>query len=258
LSRLDSHSKRESPLTQQRNKRPLYLRVIDDLSEIIDSLEPGHYLPSEPKLAKQLGVSRATLREAMRVFEGRGLIIRRQGVGTLVANPPQVIESGIETLESIESQASRIGLKVEMGEVGIRQRGPTEQEQDRFTLLDGSGVVEISRVIEAEGRPVAFLIDIMPEDLWPLDARQHDFRGSVLDLMIQRKHPAISHAHSEVLAVSAPPLVARQLHVQRGDVLLCLEGWLYTQEGTIIDHTFSYYLPGTFRFHVLRRPAEIQ
>jgi GntR family transcriptional regulator len=258
LSRTDRDPVGESPLTQQRNRRPLYLRVIDDLSEIIDSLEPGSYLPSEPKLARQLGVSRATLREAMRVFEGRGLIIRRQGVGTLVANPPQVIESGIETLESIESQASRIGLKVEMGEVGIRQRGPTEQERDRFTMLDGAGVIEVSRVIEAEGRPVAYLIDIMPEEFLPLGARQQDFRGSVLDLMIQRKHPAISHAHSEVLAVSAPPVVAHQLKVQRGDVLLCLESWLYTQEGTIIDHTFSYYLPGTFRFHVLRRPAEIQ
>jgi len=81
---------RDNPLTPKPFKRPLYLRIIDELTELIDALEPGDFLPSEPKLAKQLGVSRATLREAMRVFEGRGLIIRRQGVGTLVASPPQV------------------------------------------------------------------------------------------------------------------------------------------------------------------------
>jgi GntR family transcriptional regulator len=97
----------------------------------------------------------------------------------------------------------------------------------------------------------------MPEDLIPKEAQGTNFRGSLLDLMIQREHPTISHANSEVMAISAPPDVARQLNVQRGDVLLCLEGWLYTQEGMIIDHTYSYFLPGTFRFHVLRRPAEI-
>lgn len=230
--------------------------MIDELAVIIDSLVPGDFLPSEPKLAKQLGVSRATLREAMRVFEGRGLIIRRQGVGTLVASPPQIIESGIETLESIESQARRIGLEVTMGDLGIKYRQPSSEELERFAMLNGLNVVEISRVIEAEDRPVAYLIDIMPEDLLPGETQGSDFRGSLLDLMIQRDHPAISHANSEVMAISAPPDVARQLNIQRGDVLLCLESWLFTQEGTVIDHTYSYFLPGTFRFHVLRRPAE--
>jgi GntR family transcriptional regulator len=243
--------------TQKMPKQPLYLQVIDDLTLLIDSLEPGEYLPSEPKLARQFGVSRATLREAMRVFEGRGLIIRRQGVGTLVASPPQIIESGIETLESIESQARRIGLDVRMGALGVNHRQPTAEEREQFNMFDGLDVVEVSRVIETAERPVAYLVDILPEDLFPKETQETGFSGSLLDLMIQRQHPAISHAHSEVMAISAPLDVARQLNVQRGDVLLCLEGWLFTQEGTIIDHTYSYYLPGTFRFHVLRRPTEV-
>ncbi len=248
---------RGEPLSQKTSKRPLYLHVIDELALLIEALEPGQFLPSEPKLARQLGVSRATLREAMRVFEGRGLIIRRQGVGTLVASPPQIIEGGIETLESVESQARRIGLDVSMGVLNINYRPPSSEEASRFAMLDGLEVVEVSRVIEAEERPVAYLIDVMPEDLMPTETNDHEFNGSLLDLMIQREHPSISHAKAEVMAISAPPDVARELKVQRGDVLLCLEGWLFTQEGTVVDHTFSYFLPGTFRFHVLRRPAEL-
>jgi len=38
----------------------------------------------EPKLARDMGVSRATLREAMRSFEAQGLIMRKQGAGTFV------------------------------------------------------------------------------------------------------------------------------------------------------------------------------
>ncbi len=61
-------------------------RLQFQLRQIIADTTPGDCLPSEPKLAKKLEVSRATLREAMRTFETQGLIHRRQGVGTF-CNP---------------------------------------------------------------------------------------------------------------------------------------------------------------------------
>ena len=82
----------------------------NQLASLLAVASPGERLPSEPELARQLGVSRATLREAMRTFEGQGLIRRRQGVGTFVVSHTQVMESGLEVLESIESLASKIGL----------------------------------------------------------------------------------------------------------------------------------------------------
>src|SRR5690606_30955540 len=86
----------------------------------------GDKLPSEPMLAKMLGVSRATLREAMRTFEGQGIIRRRQGVGTFVVGPIQVIETGLEVLESIETLAEKIGLDVKMGELAYTQMKANE------------------------------------------------------------------------------------------------------------------------------------
>ncbi len=84
-----------------------YQRLQNELSIIIDNAPKGTKLPSEPKLAEQLGVSRATLREAMRTFESQGLLRRRQGLGTFVVGPTQVIESGLEVLESLEKQAEK-------------------------------------------------------------------------------------------------------------------------------------------------------
>ena len=89
-----------------------FQRLQVELTNLIASLPTESRLPSEPVLARELGVSRSTLREAMRSFETQGLIRRKQGVGTFVIGEVPVIDSGMEVLESIETSAGRIGLSV--------------------------------------------------------------------------------------------------------------------------------------------------
>ncbi len=76
---------------------------------------------SEPELAKQLGVSRATLREAMRTFETQGLIRRRQGAGTFVVGKVPVIDAGLEVLESLETMARRMNLVITVSDLNLEQ-----------------------------------------------------------------------------------------------------------------------------------------
>jgi GntR family transcriptional regulator len=47
--------------------------------------------------------------------------------------------------------------------------------------------------------------------------------------------------------------VARALCIQRGDVVLFFKALLYSEEGRVVDYSMSYFLPGIFRFHVVRR-----
>ncbi|MEW6568311.1 MAG: GntR family transcriptional regulator [Chloroflexota bacterium] len=235
------------------DRRPLYERAAEALAAVLAQTPEGKALPSEPALARQLGVSRATLREAMRSFEERGLIIRRQGVGTYVTRSPRVLESGLEILESLETLAARIGLKVVMGDLSIEERPADEGEAELFGLAVGSTLWQIARVISAESRPVAYLIDRLAPDVKASLDLSRGFGGSVLDLMLKRGEPRLDLSQTEITAISAPPDIARRLNIQRGDVLLCFEASLYSQDGRVIDHSFSYFLPGTFRFHVVRR-----
>jgi GntR family transcriptional regulator len=232
---------------------PLYLRTAEALENILARTSPGTFLPSEPALSRELGVSRATLREAMRAFEERGVIIRRQGVGTIVARPLPVIDAGLEVLESIETLAGRIGLEVEMGDLAIDRRSPNSEEQRLFDVPAESTILEVSRVIEADSRPVAYLVDVVPHGVVSDRALQEGFRGSVLDLLLKQGTPALGLSRSEITAVPASADVGRRLKVQRGDVLLRFEAFLYAEDGKMIDHSHSYFLPGTFRFHVVRR-----
>jgi GntR family transcriptional regulator len=225
-------------------------RLHSQLGELIAKTTPGDRLPTEPKLAEMLGVSRATLREAMRTFETQGLIQRRQGVGTFVVHPSSVIDTGLELLESIESMAQRVGLPVRMGEYEIETRTATPEERER---LKDTQVLHVSRVMEAEGRPIAFLVDVLPGKLFSEIEFRRDFSGSVLDLLLRQKDLRVTSADTEIHAAAAESNEARALHMQRGDVVLHFKSTLFSMDGSIIDVSRSYFLPGYFRFHVIRR-----
>lgn len=113
--------------------RHLYLQVIDRIKK---DIEQGVYkekekLPSEFELAKQLGVSRATLREALRVLEEENVIIRRHGVGTFVSARP-MFTSGIEQLSSVTEMIRQAGRKPGTIFLSSSIQKPTENDIKRF------------------------------------------------------------------------------------------------------------------------------
>jgi GntR family transcriptional regulator len=230
-----------------------FQRLQGELTLLIAETAPGERLPAEPELAKRMGVSRATLREAMRSFEGQGLIRRRQGVGTFVVSQSQVIDTGLEVLESIETLASKIGLNVTMGDLRIEETKAEAQQAADLQVEVNAPLLKVSRVILAEKRPVAFLIDVLPEDILAPVELEAGFTGSVLDMLIQRGDPKLSTSVAEIHAVASSIEVARALEIQRGDVLLMFSAQLYTESHRCIDLSSSYFLPGYFKFHVVRK-----
>jgi len=231
-----------------------FQRLQSDLAALIAKLPAGARLPSEPDLAEQLGVSRATLREAMRTFETQGLIRRRQGAGTFVVGKLPLIESGLEVLESLETIAGRIGLTISMGDASFDRVAADKDVAQSLCVEPGTTLSRVSRVMRADSRPVAYLIDTLPEDVLRHEDLGSKFSGSVLDFLLRRGDP-LTVSRAAISAIDAPADVAKMLEVQRGDVLLQLTAQLYTDSGRVVDHSSSYFLPGYFRFHVVRRVA---
>jgi GntR family transcriptional regulator len=232
-------------------------RLHEDLKKVIMAAETGDKLPSEPELAKQLGVARATLREAMRTYEVQGLLYRRQGSGTYVVRPSHIIETGLEVLESIETLADRIGLRVTMNELKIDHRLAHEDEAAALGLAPGQKVIRVERVINADESPAAYLVDVLPEDVISQEELSTNFTGSVLDLLLRRGTPPLASSRTEITAATASHDIGRALGIQRGSVLLQFVAYLYATNGRVIDYSFSYFLPGYFHFHVVRRVGKL-
>ena len=229
-----------------------FQRLQADLSSLIARTTAGDRLPSEPDLAKALGVSRATLREAMRTFEAQGLIRRRQGSGTFVVGQVPVLEAGLELLESLETMAERLGLEVTVSDLNVETLAAEEELSRELGVAPGTRVTRVRRVMREESRPVAYLIDILPEEVLKTEQLPAHFKGSVLDFLLARGDQ-LTVSRAAISAIGAPAEVAKALQIQRGDVLLEFVSKLYHSGGKVLDYSFSYFIPGYFKFHVVRR-----
>lgn len=229
-----------------------FQRLQADLAELIARTPAGQRLLSEPDLAKQLGVSRATLREAMRSFETQGLIRRRQGSGTFVVGKVAVLDSGLEVLESLETMAKRLNLEVSVSDLSVEATKADEEVATALNVSVGANLTRVRRVVRADGRPTAYLVDILPEEHLHLADVPADFHGSVLDFLLGRGD-SLASSRANVSAIGATAEVAKALEIQRGDVLLHFYSQLFDSNGKPVDYSLSYFIPGYFHFHVVRR-----
>lgn len=229
-----------------------FQRLQADLANLIAQTPPGQRLTSEPELAKQMGVSRATLREAMRTFETQGIIRRRQGSGTYVVGKVPVIDAGLEVLESLDTMARRMNLAVTVGELHVEQVEAEAETAAGLGVAEKTRVTRIRRVMCADSRPVAYLLDTLPENLLKPEELSEQFNGSVLDFMLGRGDP-LTVSRAAISATNATAEVAKALEIQRGDVLLQFVSQLYADGGKVVDYTVSYFIPGYFNFHVVRK-----
>ena len=233
-----------------------FQKLQSELAILISSTPAGERLPSEPQLAKKLSVSRATLREAMRTFETQGLIRRRQGAGTFVVGQVPVLDSGLEVLESLETMARRLNLAVTVSDLHVERVYADQELAEGLKLPLASRLVSIRRVIRADGRPVAYLVDMLPEKFLAPEDLPKDFSGSVLDFLVARG-TQLATSRAAISAIGATADVARVLEIQREDVLLKFTSQLYISDGSVVDYSVSNFIPGYFNFHVIRRVGSV-
>ena len=241
------------------DRTPLHLQAQQLLLRLIEdgTYQPGERLPSEVDLAAQLGISRPTLREALLRLEQQGAISRRHGVGTFVSAHAPVLESGLEVLESVERQARRLGLNTKVVYLDVVERAATARERDLLSLPpDGNeppDVLSVDRVIAVEGQSVAYLTDVVPQTYLRREDLGDQFPGSVLDILLQRGDPLPVTSRTEIAAQCAGVEVASRLGIAPGTALLKLTGQLYSHDEKVLAYSTSYFVPGYFKFHVMRR-----
>jgi GntR family transcriptional regulator len=152
--------------------------------------------------------------------------------------------------------ARRMNLVITISDLNMEQLDADEEYAVKLGVVQGTCLTRVRRVIRADTRPVAYLIDALPENVLRLQDLPQDFNGSVLDFLLERGD-RLQLSRAAISATNATAEVAKALEIQRGDVLLRFVSQLYTAEGKMVDYSTSYFIPGYFNFHVNRRVGSV-
>lgn len=200
---------------------PRYQVIYEDLSSQITSgvLAPDAQLPSETALAERYGVSRMTVRQAVRQLEGEQLLTRRRGAGTFVTQP----RAQRRRLNRLESFADEVG--VEAGRVLniVRDRSTVRPPADvaaRLKIPGRQDVVRIERLRLVDDVPAALQESWLPYALVPLLAREELVEGSLYRTLGQRYGLRLAWADQEVSASAATARQAGALDVDENSPLI--------------------------------------
>jgi GntR family transcriptional regulator len=244
----------QTPVKFSLDTRSLYMRVEEALDELIKGCQAGDRLPSEADLAHQMSISRATLREVLRTFDERGLIVRKHGLGTFVTGKQTLIESGLEVLESLDSMAERLGYQISIRDVTMQQQAADAVIAKQLDIPVGDPVLVITRTRIKDDFILAYMYDAIAVSLIDQEDLQKQFAGSVLDYLRSRMPAALPFwAQANLQAVPAPTDLQKKMKVPQGTALLLLEEKLFSADNRVINYSQNYYLTSHFLFHIIRR-----
>lgn len=247
----------ESLITNSgRGHRPSLSNTVRDrvLEELILNgvVAPGKRMPSEADLCERYGVSRITVRTALRSLRDSGYIDVRQGLGATVLPRAGTLVSSLDQLSSIESQATDPGA-LRTGGIEIETIALDDTLAIQMSVQQGSKALVVRRVKLLNGTPIAWVVDYIPEGVLPFDVISAEFSGSVLDVLLAHRALHVEYSDTTLTAMPANRELAKRLHVKTGTPVVSLEGVTLTRSGQAINVSRSWMLPEHFNFTLRRR-----
>lgn len=226
---------------------PLYVQIQQKLREQIRSgaLRAGAAVPSERDLSERYGVSRMTVRQAMRALRQEGVLYRERGRGLFVA--PTKVDVHTRNLVGFSEDMRQRGLKPSSRLIRLtRERAPTAVADD-LGLAPGSDVFHLKRLRLANGAPMAYESTYLPAGLCPNLERYDLARESLYRILQQDFGFQFERAREVLEATAADRRVARLFRTRAGVPVLIVRRVVYTADNRPIESAMTVYRADRYR-----------
>ena len=248
------------PMLVKPKRRTLTDATVTAISDAIrnNKFPPGSQLPSELELMQMLGVSRTTLREALRTLEEQNSINRRRGLGTFVSERSIVKDLSINF--GITEMITQAGFSPKTIKCEIRKENASGKVAKQLEIEEGAPIFVVNRLRLATDTPIVWSQETLPAAV--LDGKmpneseletQSLETQSLYDYLEKNHGIRIFQGTAVLRPIPAPKDVAERLQVHRNDILLLISQTDYDENHRPVIYSDEYHLSDKITFLIHRK-----
>jgi GntR family transcriptional regulator len=203
-------------------------------------LAPGQRLGAERDLARGLGVSRSTLRQALAALEASGQIRRTpgRGGGTFISHGK--IERDLSRVVGVPALLRAQGITAGTQVVGTATVPADEATRAALQLEPGEYVVDVVRIRLADGSPISLEHARFPAERFP-GLLEQPLGGSLYELLHAVYGVEPGEAVERIEVVSSGADEARILEVAEGAALMSITRTTVDQDGEPLEYSHDLF-----------------
>lgn len=227
---------------------PLHAQVETLLRKLIELPEykNGGLLPKEVDLAKQLGISRNTLRQATNKLEYEGLLVRKKGVGTRVAE--KTVTTQLDHWHSFTNEMSAQGLSFKNYRLVVEWVEADSKIATFFNIPEATSVLKLSRLRGDEEAPFVYFESYFHPRIGLTG--NEDFSKPLYDLLENDFHVVASLSREKLKARLATTITAKRLQIGAGDPVLVRERFVYDPGDRPLEYNIGFYKADKFTYKI--------
>ena len=221
---------RESPV-------PLYHQLAEQLTAAVDDgrLQPGDPFENEVALATRLSLSRPTVRRAIQKMVDQGLLVRRRGLGTRVANRKVHHQARLSSLfDDLEAEGRQPRTEIVELEMGTDERAAAALD-----LEPGTEMLSLVRVRSAGDQPLAIMHNWLPPA--HADITREALEAQGLYALLRRRGVRPVVARQSIGARMPTAAERRALGLRSGQPVLTMTRMAFDASGAAVefgDHAY--------------------
>jgi len=247
----------ELKLQPGESPQPLYVQIRGALRRQIleGSYTPHERLPSETSLMKTFGVSRITIRQALRDLHNEGLVFSAQGKGTFVSKPKAV--QNVQRLQGFGEAMSAQGYEATARLLSIQECRAPKVVAASLQLDPGAELVEIKRVRYLNRDPVSIENSYFPLAIGRRFFGQ-DLSGDIFPMLENDFGISLGAADIAIDSTLADEECQYHLNLKVGEPVLRVERLTHDASGRPVDFEYLCFRGDAFKyqFRVDRKSEE--
>jgi len=227
---------------------PLHFQVEELLRKMIAApqFKEGAFFPKEVELANRLGVSRNTLRQATNKLQHEGLITRRKGVGTKVAEK-KPLTTGLDHWYSFTQEMREKGIHVTNLELKIEWVIADKKLTDFFNIPKNTKVLKLSKLKGTAGDTIVYFESYFHPRIGVNEKDEFDIP---LYTMLERKYGVVVVRSSENISARLAGNIGKKLKIAASQPVLFRERFVYAAGDRPIEYNLGYYRSDKFIYSI--------